>query len=216
MNDLLDAVDALTKEQHYKVIQHLDAQPPWKDGTQKTTRIPQPSLLTQLDDAITSSMGGSTPGARLASESSVLNVTALYEAIKIADLVKDWCKLAGIHPSKDTSDNLRKWYVCTLATDDEHTWHLGYLKRWAGTITNLLDPPRQKDLPDNCPVCGASEWWDKTSGNRYMRPLIIRYRDEAQSTATGLCRACETVWTARELAWALEHPDTPDEETTVA
>ena len=213
---LLEAVDALTKEQHHKVIQQLDAAPPWKDGTQKVTRITQPSLLGQLDEAISSSMGGSTPGARLASESSVLNVTALYEAIKIAELVKDWCKLAGITPTKDTADNLRKWYVTTLSDGDEHAWHLDYLRRWAGTIINLLDPPRQKDLPDECPVCGANEWWDKTNGQRYGRPLVIRYRDDAPDKAKAMCRACEQVWNARELAYALEQNDTPKEGTTVA
>ena len=88
--------------------------------------------------------------------------------------------------------------------------HTKQLVKWAGQINALLDPPREKDLPSECPTCGAGEWWDASTGAKHTRPLIIRYRpaDEGMvKDATGHCRACEKVWNARELAYEIELAD---------
>jgi hypothetical protein len=211
MSDLLYAVEALTKPQTSAVIQTNDA------GITCKTRSVLPSLLDQLEAAIRSSMGGEvTSGASLAFEGSPLNIAALYEAVKITSQIGDWCRGAGLVATRDPVHDLKAWHVATLARvgwDDSA--NVKQLQKWAHTIESLLDPPREKSLPDSCPVCGAGEWW--RDGERFTRPLVIRYRTaDPAGKATALCRACAQVWNARELAYAIEqaelrHAETNDE-----
>jgi hypothetical protein len=224
VDPLLEAVEALTKPVKRKQLQ--DVIEPYtltdKDGirtehrrvigTQKVT-VELPPLLELLDDAIQSSMGGSTKGAALASESIPLNSAALFEAMKISSQVRDWCRLEDVTPTRHTLTNLRAWYVATRAghpTPDEDEAQARVLRKWAATIRGMLDPWREKDLPDPCPLCGAKLWWDPaepTTQGR-PRPLIIRYRPgdaDMVERAYGLCRACEEVFGVRELAYAIEH-----------
>ncbi|MFF1633960.1 hypothetical protein [Leifsonia sp. NPDC058248] len=218
---LLEAVEALTKPQSRKEPQDIINTYVTKDdegvetehqkvvGTQKVTVI-LPPLLKQLDDAIRSSMGGSTRGAALASESAVLNVSALYEAMKIESQVRDWCRLRGITPTKDTAKDLAAWHAATYLdglTDEQETSSTRTLRKWATSIRGMLDPWREKDLPDPCPACGATDWWDMSTRSRYLRPLIIKYRPDGADMVErsyGLCRACEEVWNVRELAYDIE------------
>lgn len=221
MTELNDAVDALTlgqsRRQPQDVIETYEVED--EDGvktehqrvigSQKIT-VTLPALLEQLDEAIRSSMGGNTPGAKLASEGSVLNVSALYEAMKIESQVGDWCRMVGVRPSKDTAQDLRAWHAAILSKnleDARESWYVTTLNTWAHTIRNLLDPWREMDLPDKCPICGASSWWDKATGTEFLRPLIIKYRPEGADMvqqSRAMCRACEQVWTVRELAYELE------------
>ena len=203
MTDLLEAVDALTQPRKSKVVQE-------KGGITCTSPVELPSLLEQLQLSIQSSMGGSTSGASLAFEGAPLNTAALFEAMKITSQIGDWCRGVKIIPTREPADDLRAWYVATLAINQSpevETSHIRQLGKWANTIESLLDRPREKDLPDACPVCEASEWWK--DGVRYYRPLIIRYRpDEPVGNASAMCRACAETWNARELAFALEQKET--------
>jgi hypothetical protein len=203
MTDLLDAVDALTQPIKSKVVQE-------KGGITCTSPVELPSLLVQLDNAIRSSMGGSTSGASLAFEGAPLNTAALFEAIKITSQIEQWCRGVKVIATRKPADDLRAWYVATLARTEElevETFHIKQLGTWAHTIESLLDPPRQKDLPDPCPACGATEWWDPKTKAKYYRPLIIRYRPEDEANATALCRFCAQTWNARELAFAIEEAE---------
>lgn len=219
-NRLLDAVDELTKPTRTKLIQ---------DGPhgelvegRRTITVEQPPLLEQLDTAIRSSMGGaSTSGASLAFEGAVLNTGALFAAMKISSQIRDWCNSLKVVPAKNSCTDLRAWYTATLTHPfppgvEEHRTKT--LHGWANQIRTLLDPPREKDLPDACPLCGATEWWDPKTGHRFLRPLVIRYRpgDNMVQDAKGLCRACETVWNVRELAYLIEQGDADEQEQQVS
>ena len=203
MSDLLDAIDQLTKPTRSAVLQSNEA------GIicTETTRIELPSLLDQLDNSIRSSMGGNSSGASLAFQGSPLNTAALFEAMKIMSELGSWCRGANLTPGKTPAGNLQAWHVATLSRVDwDDSWYVKQLHKWAGTITALLNPPREKDLPDSCPVCDASEWWK--AGERFYRPLVIRYRaDEPVGNATAMCRACAQTWNARELAFAIEQAE---------
>lgn len=222
MTELLDAVDELTKPQRRKqtqdVMEKYDVEVQGVKverrkviGSQKVTVI-LPALLAQLDAAIRSSMGGSTPGAKLASEGSVLNVSALYEAMKIESQVRDWCRMVGVRPSKDTAKDLRAWHAKVLSknlADEREAWYVSTLNRWASKIRSLLDPLHEMDLPNECPICGATSWWDAPTRTEFLRPLVIRYRPGANAVqdAYALCRACAEVWNVRELAYLIEQSD---------
>ena len=201
MSELLDAVEALTKPRKSKVVQSNAA------GITCTSVVVLPSLLEQLDQSISSSMGRSTAGASLASQSSPLDTGALFEAMKITSQIEQWCRGVGVRATRSAAVDLPAWYVATLSQRDDHDRHVRQLQKWAHLIESLLDRPREKDLPDECPQCGAKSWW--RDGAEYFRPLIVRYReDDPVGSAMAACRACEKVWNARELAFILEG-DTP-------
>lgn len=205
-NGLLDAVDALTEPLRTKVIQDG----PVGSGLegQKTVPVVLPSLLTQLDDSIRSSLGSGSAGGKLAFEGAILNTAALFTAMKISSQIRDWCVSLGVVPVKHSAKDLRAWYVARLTKpqdDDLEKAQILQLTSWAKQIRTLLDPPRERDLPDNCPICNSYSWWK--DGSEFYRPLVIRYRatgaDMIQQ-ATALCRACDVVWGVRELAYELE------------
>lgn len=207
-NRLLDAVDELTKPTRTKLIQ---------DGPhgelvegRRTITVEQPSLLEQLDTAIRSSMGGaSTSGASLAFERGLLDAGALFAAIKINAAIKDWCRGLNVKTTNNPTTDLRAWYAATLSHEfppGAEEYRIRTMRGWVGQIRSLLDPPREKDLPDACPLCGATEWWDPKTSHKFLRPLVIRYRPgpDMVQDAKGMCRACETVWNVRELAFLIE------------
>lgn len=204
---LLDAVDELTLVQNTRERQEI-----LEDGKVigfQNVTVSLPPLLQQMDDAIRSSMGGSTSGASLAHEASPLDTDALFKLIKIESQIRDWCRLYAVTPSKRPGDDLRAWYVATLSRGLDEAAESFYVKTlgsWTGIIRSKLDPWREKDLPDACPVCGSKSWW--LDGSEYYRPLVVRYKPddpEMVKNARATCRACSEVWNARELAYALEN-----------
>jgi len=214
-NALLDAVDALTKPIRSKVIQDG----PIGSGLagQKTVTIEQAPLLTQLEDAIRATIGKGGSGS-LANERNMLNVEALHKATIIRSQIREWAQAVNIEarPPDKTGDILRRWYAAyTLrpTTLDAERFYVRQMETWSGQIEAMFDPPRIHDLPNPCPVCGASEWVNDTDGLRYNRPLIIQFKPDGPDLiqqATGMCRACLKVWSVRELAYAIE---TNEEET---
>lgn len=210
---LLDAIDELTLVQNTRERQEV-LEAGKVIGFQNVT-VSLPPLLQQMDDAIRSSMGGSTSGASLAHEASPLDTDALFKLIKIESQIRDWCRIYHVHVTKRPVDDLRAWYVATLAKGLDEAAESFYVKTlggWAGLIKAKLDPWREKDLPDACPSCGAKSWW--SAGAEYYRPLVIRYKpDEEQmvSKAKAVCRACDEVWNVRELAYAIEQNETQEE-----
>lgn len=205
-NPLLEALDDLTKPERRKVIQDgpigtgLDGQ--------KVATVELPPLLDQLTQAIRASIGGSSRGASLAFEGAVLNTAALFTAMKISAQIGDWCRMVGVKPVKDSTKDLRAWYVARQGTRQESDeWHTQQLRKWAGQIRGLLDPPRERDLDDACPTCGATAWWDQKTGTKFLRPLVIQYRPhdpDMIQQAKALCKACDAVWGVRALAYELE------------
>jgi len=207
-HDLLDAVDRLTKPDRRSIRQDLLTEGK-VTGTQRVT-VELPPLLERLDEAIRSSLGGTAGGASLAHERAILDTDALFMFIKIASIIRDWTIAARLRPTGDAGKDLRAWYTATLAhplSDEVEAFHSRMLHGWAGQILGKLDPWREKDLPDACPVCGATEWWNKADGLPYTRPLIVRYKPDGADMiqqARALCRACEEVWSVRALAYDLE------------
>jgi hypothetical protein len=216
MGDLLEAVDALTLPIPVKTITQkrrdntfvFDAH---GNPVMTVVKSELPPLLDQLEDAVTSSSGGPAGKGALASERNVLDADALEHAQLIRDRVQEWCLILDVSPTGTTTHRLRAWHAAALSrnlTEAETGFYVATLRSWKAFIQGKLDPQREKDLPWACPVCGADTWW--SMGHEYTRPLVIRYRPEGPDMverARALCRACEKVWHVRELAYALEHPE---------
>lgn len=197
-NDLLDAVDGLTKPIRNKIIQDHG-----------TVTVVLPALLEQLDAAIRQTVGDRGGGA-LANERSPLNNEALYKATIITSQIRDWARMVGLTPKPADKPwgTLRQWYIayCNTHRQTDDTY-VNQLNNWHNQIVNMFDPPRIHDFPNPCPTCGATSWVNETDGLTYNRPLVITYKPDSTDLiqqAKGMCRACNKVWTARELAYTLE------------
>lgn len=193
MTGLLEAVDELTLPKRVKVMQD--------DGV---VSVSIPPLLTQLDEIIRSDIGLTASGASLAHERNILDADALYRFIQISSQIRDWCRMVGVRPDKAPGRALRQWFVAATLDEPRTAWHVRELGSWAAYIRAKLDPPRERELPDKCPECGAAEWW--RDGVRFLHPLVVKYRvgPSLVEAAQASCRACAKSWAVRELAFALE------------
>ncbi len=212
MTDLLDAVDALTQPRRRHETQDVLSDDGRITGARRTLIVHEP-LLEQLATAIRSNVGGSSRGASTAFERNPLALDALHQTVRIEDTLRQWCKIAQIPTRTTTTDTLRAWHAHTLHLDLHPATirhRVKTLHRWTAQIDAILDPHRERELlHETCPACGAADWW--RDGARYLHPLVIRYRPtgaDLVQQARGLCRACETVWGVRSLAYELEQART--------
>jgi hypothetical protein len=205
---LLDNIDLLTLPHRTKVIQDG----PIGSGLagQQTVTVTLPPLLQQLDDAIRGTIGIGGSGS-LASQRSMLDGDALFRFAKISSTIKEWARMVGATiTADDAGKTLRAWYVRYTATIHELESERFYEKETAGWVASInakFNQPRIHDLPDPCPLCGASSWFNPSDGQEYLRPLIVEYRETGPNLiqeAKAICRACATVWGVRELAYAIE------------
>jgi hypothetical protein len=202
--ELYEAVNDLTLPKTVKVLQGADIPVvlvPW------VVSVQVPPLLDQLDEAIRSDMGLTQSGASLAHERNILDADALQKFIQISSQIRDWCRMAGVRkPSRQPARALQQWHVAAMGSLNEasEVWHTETLQRWASYVRGKLDPPRERELPGACPVCGECEWW--RDGVRFVRPLVVRYRvgPGLLVGASGHCRACARVWGVRELSYLIE------------
>ena len=208
MTDLLAAVDSLTKPRHSKTVQSNEA------GITCVSPVELPPLLDDLNAAIYASMGGNTSGASDPATRAPVNILALQTLMRISEQVAGWARMAGVVVDKEnTTSTLRRWYVKfseRQISGEVESMYVSQMKAWESQIINALDPPREKDLPGACPSCSAVEWWQAATGERFSRPLVIRYRPDDEDmigNATGTCRACTKVWSARELQYEIEEAE---------
>jgi hypothetical protein len=206
LNDdpLLLAFEDLTNPVRSKVIQGAG-------DTSRTVTVILPPLLRQLEDAITGTLGIGGSGS-LPSERNLLDADALQRFMTISATVRDWARMVK---AKVTPDNvgltLRAWYVAYRATPREEAserFYTNQMTGWAEQIRVKLNPVRVREVPGECPTCGATSWWSKATREEYPFPLVTEYDPEAGATlvesARSSCRACGAVFGVRELAYLLE------------
>jgi hypothetical protein len=200
MTELLDAVDALTKP---GVLHHTI------QDSRFTCVVFDTPLLDRLENEIRFSL--SREGSKsLPNQRVPINSGALMLFMRISSQITDWAHDAKATVYKgDPGRTLRAWYVTWTQTEREAGSIAGrvrLLTGWEASIRREIEPPRQKDLPDPCPACGASEWW--RDGERYPRPLVVESPRNPEvnliDESTAHCRACDARWGARELAFELE------------
>ncbi|WP_347975675.1 hypothetical protein [Microbacterium sp. ProA8] len=200
LTELLDAVDSLTKP---GVLHHTI------QDSRFTCVVFDTPLLDRLENEIRFSL--SREGSKsLPNQRVPINSGALQLFMRISSQITDWAHGAKATVYKgDPGRTLRAWYVAWTQTEREPqnvTARVRLLAGWEASIRREIEPPRQKDLPDPCPTCGAVEWW--RDGERYPRPLVVESpRNPDRSLideSTAHCRACDKRWGARELAYELE------------
>lgn len=215
MNDdnyLLLAMEALVKPIRSKVLQDG----PVGSGLagQRTVTVTLPSLLDQLGGAANGvGIGGSSslPWTR-----SMIDAEAVEMLTKIGSTLNLWLRIVKTKPlSTDPTSKLRTWYVAYQESDhSEHRdkMHTHNMNRWAAQIRAKFAPVKVWEIAGRCPVCRQDTWWSKQTHEEYKFPLVTEYSETGPDliqTARALCRACEHVWSVRELAYLLEC-DTPE------
>jgi hypothetical protein len=216
-NPLLEAWEALTKPVRSKVIQ--DGPTGTGLAGQKTVTVELPPRINQLEEAIRATIGIGGSGSPK-HQRNMLDADALYRFVKISTTIREWATSAKTPITKDNMTvTLQAWYVKYVAgtpTLDSERFHTRQMKTWAREIDDKLNPARIWETPGDCPVCGANTWWSKSTHEEYKFPLVIRYHETGPNLvqeAEAMCRACEQVWSVRELAYALENNDEETKET---
>ena len=198
IQDLLDAMDAITKPVRSAILQdELDA-----NGThvgQKLVRRVDPPLLRQLRLAITGDLGSHGNGGKAAHERTPFDVTSFTMYEDIDGRVRSWLLDAQIvpRPGVKVEGLLRQWFpvwTAKILPDGLVERHTAILTRWASSIRDLLEPPTKQELTDPCPLCGQM-WAVVGSGEEIesVRALWAVWR-RTQDDSYGLCRACDHMW----------------------
>src|ERR1700761_577071 len=196
-NDLLAAVDALTKPQRVAF---------WRDtdNGQEIVRREDPPLLDWLRESIGSKIGGNGGGKAARGRAPIdLGALQLYE--NIDGQVRAWVSELGGKVGKGITPTqaLRSWYVLYAAGRRE--WEDNYLRQlegWAVQVKDKLDPPKKIEITSPCPACGAefvniglklADGSDDPNDVERVRALNAVER-ETMDESYVLCSACDRVW----------------------
>ncbi len=189
-------------------------------------------LNTAIRETLAARPGG---GASLAHTRGMLDSDALYLFTRMSTTIADWARLAGAPHRGEPAAVLRGWYVAWAQREREEAAErsiIAALGRWAAQIRATLEPEETMLRKERCPnpdctqgtdaLTGNPTWFDRAAREERMFPLVITYRptdhdpenvpdalaptvQAAVNAARARCRACGTEWSARGLAWELEH-----------
>lgn len=195
MTTLLDAVDALTLPE----VNHL-AQKDDLGHWLKAVTVTHAPLLVRMREATFPSSNKTTGSASSASTRSLADLEAMHQYALMASQIGDWCRIAGVQPTRDPVHDLRAWYVTTLTNTVDTGWHTRKLHAWASVIRNHLDPPESFIAEHPCPVCHTTAYGNAVDGgDRY--PIEVRYRKPDHGGMTdehATCRVCRTTWVGHD------------------
>lgn len=162
----------------------------------KTSSVWLPSLLDQLSEAVTSTMGGQGNGSTLKHARQIIDSDALHMFLKIKSQIIDWCIMAGVKPGKDAAENLMLWGDAIEVEDGG--FYARTMREWANQIRTKLDPPKRMEILHPCVVCEATVWVDD-DGETRPHPVEASYRPD-EGEVKIMCRACKTVWDGPDAA----------------
>ena len=149
-------------------------------------------LLVQLQEAVTSAIGNGGGGGQVTGVP--LNSMALYHLEVILSQLRDWCRMVWVRPTRNPVADLLAWRDAFTGSG---VFHATKLEEWAGTIRELLDPPKRVPLADPCVACKADKVVDPEGA--VSRPVVVEY-DQADPlrTAVARCRVCDARWSGVE------------------
>lgn len=221
MNDLLEAVDRLTKPKRHNNRQreHVhtwinvageDEEPElvceFENAHQKLSSVPEGgseivmpalSLLEELRLAVVSNIGGGSGGSKAARERTPLDVTAFNLLEQIDGRVRSWVDEFGESRSGGLEWVLRRWYALFTRYPREGAVegrYVGILSGWAQQIEDLIDPPARQEITSPCPECGQL-WVTKGQGSdtESIRALWASWRTNPEDSDAS-CQGCGKVW----------------------
>lgn len=203
MTELNDVVDDLTLPRNVRI--ETD------DGHTWAT---EDALLVQLQEAVSSSIRSGSGAGGAPWTRNVLDSDALHRAGIITSTIGDWCRMAGVRATRDPVKDLRAWHAVFLSRGESETFYVEQLRKWAGEIRAMVNPPKTIEITSPCPVCGQGEYVNDM-GENVPHPLALTYRPDSSNlnhSARVMCRSCDAVWTGGE-AMAELRDELDDKET---
>lgn len=198
MSDLLDAVDDLTLPRNVKV--QTDSGYTWAS---------EDALLVQLTEAVASGLGSPSGGSAAPWARNLLNTDALHAAGMITSQIVDWCRLVKAPTTRNATIDLRSWYVAFVATQGESLdiFYTRKLRKWAGEIRGMLNPPKMIQMTSACPECREA-FYPNEDGDPVPYPIVVQYWANSASVWEGAkasCRACGHEWKGQWELRGLRH-----------
>jgi hypothetical protein len=221
VNDLLEAVDRLTKPQKHTNRQrsHVhtwinvareDEEPELvcefeaahdvlasvPEGGEDVT-LPALSLVEQLRLAVVSNIGGGSGASKAARERTPLDVTAFTLLEQIDGRVRSWVDEFGESRSGGLEWVVRRWYSLFTRYPREEAVegrYVGILSGWAQQIEDLMDPPARQEITSPCPACG--QLWvtrGQKDDTESVRALWASWRSTPENSDAS-CQGCGKVW----------------------
>jgi hypothetical protein len=202
-NDLLDAVDALTKERviHTTIID--DETGEWLKVHSET----HPPLLTLLLNGT-----GFSRGPKSAETPIPIDADALELWGQVRDLTRLWCKQLRVEFEDDLLADVRNWYQAHVnavvrgkvgeGTDLDVT---RMVQGWVRMIEAKFEPVRKREWTDHC--VGDIEFRNDAGGTesrkcgarRVMLAGSESFAIELNvTTRTATCRECGAVWSGED------------------
>lgn len=201
---LLEAVDALSKQQH--VAQWQEEVPEQGIVRQIRKRV-NPPLLEWLAESVGNNIGGGG-GGKAARERTPIDIAALTLYEEIDGRVRSWLDELGARPGKDISSTqaLRSWYALWIGrqhTEGLEQAYVNILEKWEQRINDILDPPKRIEITAPCPACGQEfvniglkleDGTDDPNDIERVRVLNAVERERIEDSFV-MCSACDRVWT---------------------
>jgi len=216
--EILDDVNKLTQGFEVTVEQV------WDDHSQ-TVKIRHDSLLSQLRDAVSSSMAHSANKVS-ASERNILDADAIDKLEQVGNIARKlYLGVTAAKPFPTPEQNLRQWYlgfsnlhrsgkVSHEALQDK----AGRISALARMIDDKLNPPTSVEITSPCPRCEKT--WVQSDETSWSRAIVVQSRVAVYGSldnATATCRACGASWIhgqgMRQLRWEIDEMETRREES---
>lgn len=161
-------------------------------------------LLTQLREAMTSSIGAGSGGG--SGDGGLINVAAFTMWEQIDGVARAWLLELERFRGDDIAGVIQRLIPAIKAahangilTDEQRDELNSYPARWVTMIEDLFDPPHTKELTAPCPDCG--ERW-VTNEERDPRGRVVETKQSAAvvipvkrgRAIVAECRACGALW----------------------
>lgn len=153
-------------------------------------------LLSQLREALTSSLGAGTGGGGGSSDGGLLNLGAFTMWENIDGIARGWMRSFNLDHTGSLEDVISRLPAVIQAEhangtiDDDLRERLDAMfGQWVAQIEDLFDPPHQKELMAPCPDCGERYHVD---GDVQRAAVVIPVKRGRAVIAE--CRCCGAMW----------------------
>jgi hypothetical protein len=205
---LIDVIDRLTSV--HAVFSQVEDGPRHKQFHE--------GLIQQLRAAVVSDIGVAGGGGARSSSPTPFDEDAWQKYAAIERAIQErltW--MPGLYPEQDLIA-WRAWFLAQNTTTEQAIRNeLQTFRGWEWMILDKFDPPRRKELLEDCPMCHQTWWVDNRDRENLQRKvcLVVTWRPGDVDRVTAECTYCRAVGDDRahwdgengllELRWDLDH-----------
>lgn len=176
-------------------------------------------LIKQLRAAVVSDIGVAGGGGARSASPTPFDEDAWqkYAAIERAIQERIHPTVPGLYPEDDLSTWLPSFLAASDTTEQAIRNELRVFRGWEWMILDKFDPPRRRELLEDCPMCHQTWWVDNRDRENLQRRvcLVVTWRPGDVHRVTADCTYCDVIGDDRahwdgelglqELRWDLDH-----------